>query len=204
MTTAGFAQRTEFSLGGSIGSMVQQKIIQSYDTTTINALPELGLTADLRFYKIGFQLDFGFSWQSLNYYESSSDTEQTNEAAFLETITLTPYIPFDIKDFTFIVGPTIGFTFVQAKFEAPYSDYTVEVIAKGFGLVMGGTFGVRYWLTDHTQIFLDIPVLYTPYTKQTQLDYSYASYKDSENLPDGSWTDSTIYVVPKIGLVYTF
>lgn len=204
ITSTVFAQETEFSLGATLGSMVQQRISTSYDTTTLTAVPEIGLTADLRFSGFGIQTNFGFSWQNLNYFASENDTEQTNEKVFYETITLTPYIPFDVKDFTFIIGPTVGFQFVQVQGETPYGDYTLETYERDVLFVFGGTFRVRYRLTDNLKAFLDIPVLARPYFKTTTVEYKLNGYVQSPDLADGSWRESEIYVVPKLGMVYTF
>ncbi len=199
LTASLFSASPSFEVGVNVGALVEQRINTTYEEKMIYALPELGVTADLQFEKFGLQGDFGFSWQNINFYANSSDTKQTSEKITSEMLTLTPYVPFYVGNFTFKIGATVGVHFEQSKYSSQQIGYTQDY--ENFSFVFGGMVGAKYSLSDKLNLFLNIPVLCHPYVKTTKIsDSDNTAYK----LPDGSWSSSTIFVVPNLGLAYRF
>ena len=188
----------EFSLGGNLGTIVQQHE-NSSGATTLIGLPQLGATADLRFEKFGLQFDFGFAWTNENFFYDTTDELESKSKSCMETITISPYFPFDIGKFSISIGFVFGFTFSQGKLEIPDQKY--EYVLYSYGIVTGGAIAVKYRLSDNFKLFFQFPVITTPYTEITEVD---DNKKTEFKTPKGSWLPSKLSVIPALGLMYTF
>lgn len=194
VSTASLSAAPGISLGANVGSSIQQEIRD--EEKMITGLPQLGIAVDAQFEKFGLEADLGVIWESINSYQNS---QKTKESGAGQIISLTPYVPFRTGNFTFTIGPTFGFYFIQFYYEVPSLDLEIE--ARAFLFLMGGTFGLRYSLSDRLSLFFNIPVFSAPYQKITDAKNNQSS---AVTLPEGSWSSSNLFAIPNIGLAFKF
>lgn len=186
----------EFSLGGYVGSVVEQNARKNYGTT-LTGLPQFGITLNVDFENFGFNTSMGVDFWAYSGKNNVGNNVKNNSSN--ESILITPYIPFRYKKFMFTFGPTVGFKFYQYKHVNTTTDYKEN--SHWLYVVLGGEFETRYAITDHLKAFLNLG-LFTA-SGQVQTKYEQTGLSNYE-LVKFRWVSSNLYFVPKIGVVYTF
>jgi len=102
----------EFSLGGYVGSVVDQRTQKDYGTR-LSGLPQFGITLNVDFENFGFNTIMGIDFWASSWKDSGQNFKASDSN---ESILITPYIPFRYKKFMFTFGPTVGLRFNQYKF----------------------------------------------------------------------------------------
>ena len=142
----------EFSLGGYVGGVVEQSTRQNYGTT-LDGLPQFGITLDVDFENFGFNTSMGIDFWAQSWKNSGQNFKASDSN---ESILITPYIPFRYKKFMFTFGPTAGLKFNQYKLINTTTDYKRN--SNWLYVVFGGEFETRYAITNHLKAFLNLQI----------------------------------------------
>lgn len=185
----------EFSLGGYVGSVVDQRTQKDYGTR-LSGLPQFGITLNVDFENFGFNTIMGVDFSAQSWKDSGQNFKASNSS---ESILITPYIPFRYKKFMFTFGPTVGLRFNQYKFVNTDTDYKEN--SHWLYVVLGGEFETRYAITNHLKAFLNLGLFTNP--GSAELKYEQTGLSNYE-LSKFRWLSNNLYFVPKIGVVYTF
>lgn len=186
----------EFSLGGYVGSVVDQNTRQNFGTT-FRGIPQFGLVVNADFQNFGLNTSFGIDFWAQRWKNNLGQKLKASEIN--ESILVTPYIPFRHKKFMFTIGPTIGFKFNQYKFINTDTDY--KRTNNWLYVVLGGEFETRYAITDHVKVFLNLGLFTDSGSVQTKYEETGVS---NYELAKFRWAADNVYFVPKVGVVYTF
>ena len=185
----------EFSLGGYVGGVVEQSTRQNYGTT-LDGLPQFGITLDVDFENFGFNTSMGIDFWAQSWKNSGQNFKASDSN---ESILITPYIPFRYKKFMFTFGPTVGIKFNQYKLINTTTDYKRN--SNWLYVVLGGEFETRYAITDHLKAFLNLGLFTDSGAVETKHEETGLS---NYELKKFRWASNNLYFVPKIGVVYTF
>lgn len=185
----------EFSLGGYVGSVVDQRTQKDYGTR-LSGLPQFGITLNVDFENFGFNTIMGVDFWASSWKDSGQNFKASDSN---ESILITPYIPFRYKKFMFTFGPTVGLRFNQYKFVNTDTDYKEN--SHWLYVVLGGEFETRYAITNHLKAFLNLGLFTNP--GSAELKYEQTGLSNYE-LKKFRWLSNNLYFVPKIGVVYTF
>lgn len=185
----------EFSLGGYVGSVVDQRTQKDYGTR-LSGLPQFGITLNVDFENFGFNTIMGIDFWASSWKDSGQNFKASDSN---ESILITPYIPFRYKKFMFTFGPTVGLRFNQYKFVNTDTDYKEN--SHWLYVVLGGEFETRYAITNHLKAFLNLGLFTNP--GSAELKYEQTGLSNYE-LKKFRWLSNNLYFVPKIGVVYTF
>ncbi len=185
----------EFSLGGYVGSVVDQRTQKDYGTR-LSGLPQFGITLNVDFENFGFNTIMGVDFLASSWKDSGQNVKASDSN---ESILITPYIPFRYKKFMFTFGPTVGLRFNQYKFVNTDTDYKEN--SHWLYVVLGGEFETRYAITNHLKAFLNLGLFTNP--GSAELKYEQTGLSNYE-LKKFRWLSNNLYFVPKIGVVYTF
>ena len=187
---------TEFSVGGSLGSVIIQ------DTNDDDKLlrPNFGLEANLEFDNFGLQVDFDLSFISSTEKNDGTYASLIRDWS-IESLLLTPYFPLKVKDWTFAIGPTLGVKWTQYKNQSVLNGSTVINVIKSdtTNFVWGGTFETRYAVNKTLSFFLNISVL-------GDVGETYTTTNNGVQNAHviNTFGNANIYAVPKIGLLLKF
>lgn len=185
----------EFSLGGYVGGVVDQRTQKDYGTR-LSGLPQFGITLNVDFENFGFNTIMGIDFWASSWKDSGQNFKASDSN---ESILITPYIPFRYKKFMFTFGPTVGLRFNQYKFVNTDTDYKEN--SHWLYVVLGGEFETRYAITNHLKAFLNLGLFTNP--GSAELKYEQTGLSNYE-LKKFRWLSNNLYFVPKIGVVYTF
>ena len=185
----------EFSLGGYVGSVVDQRTQKDYGTR-LSGLPQFGITLNVDFENFGFNTIMGVDFWASSWKDSGQNFKASDSN---ESILITPYIPFRYKKFMFTFGPTMGLKFNQYKLINTTTDYKRN--SNWLYVVLGGEFETRYAITNHLKAFLNLGLFTNP--GSAELKYEQTGLSNYE-LKKFRWLSNNLYFVPKIGVVYTF
>lgn len=186
----------EFSLGGYVGGVVEQST-EKYYGTTLDGLPQFGITLNVDFENFGFNASFGIDFWAQSWKNNVGNNLKSN--SINESILITPYIPFRYKKFMFTFGPTAGLKFNQYKFVNTTTDSKRNI--HWLYVVLGGEFETRYAITDHLKAFLNLGLFTDSGAVETKHEQTGLS---NYELSKFRWVSNNLYFVPKIGVVYTF
>ena len=183
------------SVGGGFGVAVEQK--DGVGEDNILGSPVLSLKADFQWEKFGLAADFDFNLGSIdcNWYAWPD-----KETLFSESLLLTPYVNLNAGEFNFNIGPTFGMKFEQNK--KVTSTYTET--RNPISLLCGGTVNCNYKISDKLNVYLEIPVICNNIFLSNTRTVTPTVGDPTTTSEDSYVARPALYVVPKMGLTYTF
>ena len=208
VTTAAAFAGPAISVGGGFGGVIQQEQQQGLP---LQASPVFSVKGDFQWEKFGVAavLDVNINylndpWHWNGDINGGYGALWDADTRIAESLLITPYASFNLGEFNFNAGPTVGVRFEQNNANYKNASEDVKMTGTTNAFVFGATTTCNYKITEKLNAYLEIPVLAYNFFFTTKQTWTANGTIQTTEYDKAFMHNIDIYVAPKFGVTFTF